>query len=121
MTTDGQGNWVATWYSYDTLGGTIGADRDTLVVRSTDAGANWSTPAPLNTNAGSDAGDDRLSARDQRRTGDLARGVWHSDDSLRGTIGRDDDILVAGSTDAGGQTGLAPTALNANAYARFGR
>jgi Neuraminidase (sialidase) len=40
--------------------------------------------------------------------------VWHSEDSLGDTIGRDFDILVARSTDDG-VTWTAPAALNANA------
>ena len=58
VTTDGAGNWVAVWHSNDSLGGTIGTDADILVSRSTDAGGTWTAPAPLNTNAGSDSGDD---------------------------------------------------------------
>ncbi|MCH7721501.1 MAG: exo-alpha-sialidase, partial [Planctomycetes bacterium] len=56
LTTDGQGNWVAVWDSYDDLGGTIGTDFDILVSRSTDNAATWTDPAPLNTNAASDSG-----------------------------------------------------------------
>ena len=51
VTTDGAGNWVAVWFSNDTLGGTIGADNDILVARSTDNGATWTAPAPLNNSA----------------------------------------------------------------------
>ncbi len=39
VATDGSGNWVAVWDSTDSLGGTIGADGDILVARSTDNGA----------------------------------------------------------------------------------
>src|SRR5262249_38706262 len=48
---DGLGHWVAVWSSTDTLGGTIGANRKILVVRSLDNGANWSLPVPLSTPA----------------------------------------------------------------------
>ena len=46
---------VAVWTSVDDLGGTIGTDIDILVSRSTNNGASWTAPAPLNTNAASDS------------------------------------------------------------------
>ena len=58
MTADGAGNWVAVWYSNENLGGTIGTDNDILVARSSDAGATWTAPAELNTNAATDSGSD---------------------------------------------------------------
>ena len=54
VTTDGGGNWVAVWASNDSLGGTIGGDRDIFVARSADNGATWTAPAALNTNAAVD-------------------------------------------------------------------
>ncbi len=118
VTTDLLGNWVAVWSSRDALGGTIGTDTDILVARSTDAGATWTAPAALNTNAASDAGFDR---RPQLATDGAGNwvAVWHSDDTLGGTIGSDRDILVARSTDAGA-TWTAPAALNTNAASDAG-
>ena len=58
MTTDSAGNWVAVWYSEDSLGGTIGTNWDILVARSTDNGATWTAPAALNTDAATDSRDD---------------------------------------------------------------
>src|SRR6185369_3357766 len=57
VTTDGS-VWVAVWFSTDSLGGTIGGDVDILTARSTDGGITWSDPAPLDTNAAGDSGDD---------------------------------------------------------------
>ena len=115
VTTDGQGTWVAVWHSLNSLGGTIGTDRDILVARSTDGGVTWTEPAVLNTNAATDLGHDR---RAQVTTDGLAVAnwvaVWGSDDSLGDTIGTDYDILVARSTDDGA-TWTAPAALNTNA------
>ena len=110
VTTDGQGTWVAVWHTHDTLGGTIGTDGDILVARSTDGGATWTAPAPLNTNAASDRGSDFLpQVRANGRGTWIA--VWYSFDSLGDTIGTDSDILMARSTDAG-VTWSAPTPLN---------
>ena len=118
MTTDGQGTWVAVWHSLGSLGGTIGADGDILVARSTNAGATWTAPVALNTNAGSDAGVDLYS---QLTTDGLGAwvAVWQSRDSLGGTIGTDSDILVAHSADDGA-TWTAPAALNTNATSDVG-
>ena len=113
LTTDGSGNWVAVWESPDSLGGTIGTDSDILVSRSTDAGVTWTDPAPLNTNATEDAGDDRYPQLTTDGAGNWVA-VWHSDDSLGGTIGTDGDILVSRSTDAGA-TWTDPAPLNTNA------
>ena len=78
VTTDGLGNWVAVWYSYDDLGGTIGADADILVARSTDSGVTWTAPAPLNTNAGSDSGGDEVPQVTTDGLGNWVA-VWYSD------------------------------------------
>jgi hypothetical protein len=58
ITSDAAGNWVAVWESEDPLGGAIGPDTDILVARSTDAGATWTAPAALNTNAAGDSSTD---------------------------------------------------------------
>jgi hypothetical protein len=118
VTTDGEGNWVAIWYSDEdifdpNLNAYIGADYDILVARSTDNGATWTDSVALNTNADSDSGDDY----DPRVATD-AEGhwlaVWGSTEDLDSTIGTDDDILVARSTD-NGATWTPPSLLNTNA------
>jgi len=112
VTTDGGGNWLAVWMSNDSLG-SIGMDDDILVSRSTDNGATWTAPAALNTNAGSDSGDDYDPQVTTDGTGNWLA-VWFSDDSLGDTIGTDWDVLVARSTD-NGASWTAPAALNTNA------
>ena len=100
LTTDGAGHWIAVWDSSDDLGGTIGTDGDILYSRSTDNGANWTAPAPLNTNAGTD---DNYDA-DPQLTADRAGhwlAVWRTVNGLGGPLGTDDDILYSSSTDNG--------------------
>jgi hypothetical protein len=118
VATDGAGNWVALWSSRENLGGTIGADLDILVSRSTDNGLNWSPPAPLNTNAASDTGDDFLPQVTTDEVGNWVA-VWDSTENLGGTIGTDDDILVSRSTD-NGATWTPPAPLNTNAASDVG-
>ena len=113
LATDGQGNWVAVWQSWHSLGGAIGSDADILTARSTDGGVTWTDAAPLNTNAASDTGDDALPQLAADGQG-LWIAVWHSRDSLGDTIGTDYDVLLARSTDAGA-TWSAPAPLNTNA------
>ena len=119
ITTDGLGNWVAVWWSTDSLGGTIGQDTDILVARSNDNGATWTTPAPLNTNAGTDSGDDgtfQSLTGPQIATDTLGNwvAVWQSREEFDGTLGDDWDILIARSTN-NGATWTAPAPLNGNA------
>ena len=99
--TDGFGNWVAVWQSSDDLDGTIGPDSDILTARSTNDGASWTPPAPLNTNAATDgAGDAWPPVVVTNRTGVWIT-VWASESDLDGTIGTDRDVLFARSTDRG--------------------
>jgi hypothetical protein len=113
IATDGLGTWVALWYSRENLDGTLGNDQDLLFARSTDTGATWTDPAPLNTNASSDEGQDR---NPQLVTDGLGSwvAVWVSTNTFGDTLAMDEDIVVARSTDAGA-TWSAPEALNSNA------
>lgn len=54
---DNAGNAVVVWGSYEDLTGTEGTDQDIFVVRSADFGANWSSPATLNSDASMDGTD----------------------------------------------------------------
>jgi predicted neuraminidase len=113
IVTDGLGNWVAVWESTDTLGGTIGADVDILVARSSDNGETWTPPAALNTNAATDSGHDRYPHIATDGGGNWVV-VWQSFDTLGGTVGNDWDIFVARSTN-NGATWSSPETLNTNA------
>lgn len=110
---DGSGNLVATWVSNKLATGPSAAENDIFFARSSDGGATWTDPAPLNTNAASDQGQDR----DPSLATDRAHrwiAAWMSRDTLNGTVGNDADILVARSSDDGA-TWTAPTPLNTDA------
>lgn len=113
LATDGLGNWVAVWWSTDKVGLRIGKDFDILVARSKNNGKTWSWPKPLNTNAWTDSRGDYVPAIATDRLGNWVA-VWESDDTLGGTIGEDDDILVAYSTSSGARW-TDPVPLNSNA------
>ncbi len=113
VATDGAGNWIVAWDSYDTLGGTIGTDADILVSRSMDNGATWTDPAPLNNGAGTDGAADYNPALAADGTSNWLA-VWYSSNDLGGTIGTDHDILFAHSSD-GGVTWSDPAPVNMNA------
>ena len=114
---DGNGGWLAVWFSFENLNGTLGNDGDILFARSTDAGQTWSAPAALNTNAAVD--NDLAGFFDwfpHIATDGFGNwvAVWHSTQDFAGMLGFDFDILVARSAD-NGQTWSDPMALNTNA------
>ncbi len=118
VTTDGAGNWLAVWRSSDSLGGTIGTDRDILVSRSTDNGSTWTDPAPANANAASDVGDDYYPQVTTDGGGNWLA-VWESYDSLGGTTGTDSDVFMSRSTD-NGASWTPPAPLNSDAATDVG-
>ena len=113
VATDGSGNWVAVWYSSDSLIGTIGTDFDILVSRSANNGLTWTAPVALNTNAGTDTGGDFLPTVTTDGLGNWVT-AWYSNENLGGVIGTDNDIFVSRSGDDGA-TWTAPVVLNTNA------
>lgn len=111
--TDRAGGWLCAWRSNDTLSGTLGTDWDHLYVRSIDGGATWSDTRPLVERSGHDTAQDQGIALATDRLGHWVA-VWTSNDDLDGTIGTDEDVLVARSID-GGATFTDPVALNSDA------
>jgi len=118
IATNGGGAWIAAWESSDPLDGSIDTDLDILVSRSTDNGASWTPPAALNTNAVSDSGSDSDVQVATDGNGHWVA-VWSSNDTFGLTIGYDNDILVARSTDDGA-TWTPPATLNTNASTDLG-
>lgn len=113
LATDRAGKWMAVWSSTDSLGSTIGGDSDILVALSADNGATWTPPTPVNSNAASDSGFDTSPDIATDRAGNWIVS-WSSGDSRGGMIGTDRDILLARSSDFGGNWSKA-TPLNSNA------
>ena len=104
---------------------------DILVARSTDDGATWTAPAPLNTNAASDAceynDEDQLVRCDDDERPQLTTdgaGTWvavweYWGPCVRRACEVDRDIRVSRSTD-GGATWSPPATLNSNAVGDWG-
>jgi len=85
---------LAVWESRENLGGVLGRDSDILVACSTDNGASWTEPRALNSNACTSMPDDTHPQVTTDGAGHWVA-VWDSYDHLGGTIGPEQDILVA--------------------------
>lgn len=94
ITSDHAGHWVATWYTNDDLGATIGNDLDNLFALSDDNGNSWTDPAPLNDYATSDTSLDNSASLATDDRGNWVA-VWHSYYDLGGTVGTDLDVFTA--------------------------
>ncbi len=113
LAADGLGNWVALWHSRHDLNGMIGNDEDLLAVRSTDNGLTWSAAVVVNSYATVDLHDEFEPQVATDGDGKWVA-VWRSGHNLGGTIGFDDDLFVARSTD-GGATWSDAVVVNSNA------
>lgn len=109
-----KGDWICTWMSSDSLGGTIGTDRDILWSKSTNGGITWSAPAALNTDAMTDTRQDWQPNIACDPTGQWMV-VWMAayTNNLAGEPGLDWDIFF--STSETGTTWTQPQTLNARA------
>ena len=118
VATDGNGVWIAVWYSDENLGNAIGTDHDVFYSVSTDDGDTWSGYVALNTNADVDSGDDInvVITTDGEGTWIAA---WHSREEFSNTLGPDADILYAVSTN-NGTSWTDPAILNTNAATDMG-
>ena len=100
VVSDGRGTWLCVYSSADTQRGSLGWDRDLMIVRSTDGGDSWSGPRALDVRASGDAGDD---GRPTLAVDSSGRWIvaWESWDTLGGTLGGDADVLTMHSADGG--------------------
>ncbi len=101
--TDGQGQWVAIWGSYeDTVSESLtglGTDADVVYSVSTDNGASFSSPKLLNASGLTDNVRDRMPDITVHK--DIWTAVWSSGNDLSGGDGTDEDIVYTYSEDQG--------------------
>ncbi|HYG24724.1 MAG TPA: sialidase family protein [Verrucomicrobiae bacterium] len=123
IATDRDGRWIAVWMSNAELTGLgyhLGTDDDILVAYSSNNGASWTMPRPLNSNAASDApDDDDYSPQIDANGAGSWIAVWHSEGTLGGMLATNFNVLFARSTDHGG-TWSSPAPLHANAATDIG-
>lgn len=108
IVTDRSGNWLVAWVSNNDLN-----DFDIRYAKSTNNGTSWSNLAVLNSNGGTDNGNDTAPNLVMSENGTLMA-TWQSTENLGGTIGTDNDILFATSSDFG-TTWSTPAVLNTTA------
>lgn len=111
ITTDGQGHWIVAWQFRDS--GPLGSDYDVVYSVSSNNGATWSANQPLNSYAAMDTSFDYSVQLANDQSGHWMA-VWQSQYDLGGTVGTDDDIFYAVSSD-NGATWSDAAALNSNA------
>jgi hypothetical protein len=100
IASDGKGNWIAVWSSSDTLGATIGGDRDLLISLSADDGKTWSAPKPLDVGADSDDAFDSSPSISSDGDGNWVA-VWSAGGTAADGVHPNRGILVSRSTDLG--------------------
>jgi hypothetical protein len=115
IASDGQGHWIAVWQSLKHVG--LAVARDIHMARSTDNGASWTPPVPLNAKAGLDTGANTSPHIATDRHGRWVV-VWESENDIDGS-GMDGDINVTRSDD-NGETWTRPVLLNNNATSDSG-
>jgi Neuraminidase (sialidase) len=106
---DGKGRWVTVWHSTDTLGNTVGGDRDILFAVSDDGGEIWSNPSVVDEAAKNDSLFDAFPrvATDAKGTWVV---VWTSGGPNPDGSGYTRGVLAARSDD-GGQRWARPVQL----------
>ena len=60
IVSDGHGNWLTVWHSWDSFGQHVDVDADIFQSYSSDGGLGWSEPSTVNPGASEDDGDDVL-------------------------------------------------------------
>jgi hypothetical protein len=113
VATDGRGLWLAVWTSADSLGDTVGADRDVVMAVSKDNGLHWTPPKPIDPNASIDAREDSSPTIVTNGLGGWFV-AWHSWSTFNVKSHVDADILITYSDD-GGEVWTRPVPINADA------
>ncbi|MBI5506138.1 MAG: exo-alpha-sialidase, partial [Deltaproteobacteria bacterium] len=93
------GTWIAAWETSEAIAGK-GSDFDIVYSRSSDAGATWSLPLPLNRSATSDRDTDRQVVLAADGKG-VVLAAWQAFAAEGGKLGVDWDIMIARSENAG--------------------
>lgn len=95
IATDTFGNWVTVWESNTTFTDSLALpDFDIVCARSTNLGAAWTAPAPLNSNYNTDTADDFAPSLATDKRGKWIA-VWESGTTFPGSVSDDRDILTA--------------------------
>ncbi|MCC6694814.1 MAG: exo-alpha-sialidase [Candidatus Hydrogenedentes bacterium] len=98
---DSTGQIVVVWHADPTgPNAPYGTDAEIFVARSTDYGATWTAPVPLNSNALNDTAYDDAPAVAGDGSGNWVS-VWQSTDDPGWTAGRYNDIFLSRSSDGG--------------------
>jgi len=113
---DGGSNWLVVWNG---VWHAFPDDYDIIVSRTADGAATWSAPAPFNSNAATDSGDDFYPQVTTDGAGHWVA-VWMSWDDLGGTIGTDSDILYTTEYISDGAPPISSVAVGTDVYG-FGR
>lgn len=98
IATDGKGRWVVVWQSADSLGNTVGGDRDILFVTSTDDGRSWTAPDVVDAAARGDEAFD-TSPRVEAGGEDVWLVTWSSGNVSNDVGGLQRGVVVARSAD----------------------
>jgi hypothetical protein len=110
LDSDRAGTWIMAWETSDLTSTTVGQDGDIMFCRSADNGVSWSTPAPLNTDAGVDTRIDGSVSLATDRAGRWIA-VWQGANAYTNPYGTDSEIFFSRSLD-NGLTWSAPQPLN---------
>jgi len=91
----------AVWNSSETLGDTIGNDRDIFLARSLDQGATWQLLRVLNDSAAEDGDSQDFTPSIVSNGGARWVVMWESTYDIDGEIGVDKDLFLASTSDNG--------------------
>jgi hypothetical protein len=97
VASNGTGAWIAVWVTTENIEQRLGMDGDAVFALSTNAGANWTAPDVLNTDADVDNEADAEPHIAAALNGPWI-GTWSSRETVGGATGGDADVLFSSST-----------------------